>query len=1215
MKTSIKTLITFLVVFACICLPYTGRCEDWPNDPNYSGKGIARQDLTPYDIQYFFLSTMIPDIAPLAVDPEGAVGMSVDAAWRAFGIGREDVLIAYVEGGINWHYLMSLPELADKIYINPRELPPPCRGSVCGWPAADNGDGWFNAPDYAEMVADHNANGIIDAEDLIAEFSDGIDNDGNGYIDDISGWDFYNDQNNPSTYDTTYTHANSQMMQAAAITNNNYLGAGLCPRCMIMPVKAGAEALDRTDDLAQAWLFAADAGADIIVSTTADLGYSTFMAEAIDYITRRGVVIVESSNDFDSTDHQGGMFHAHVLPGNGLVPNLASVTGKLARLTTTFRERSSITSWGTHNMFSVPNHGGTTSESTPTVGGMLAMVKSGADDAFDQVLIDQPLSGFELVQVVRHTCSDISDPNLGWAGKPGWDLQYGYGRPNVYKAIKAVRDGKIPPVALIDIPRWYFLVDPTRDRFLPVEGRMSGRGSAGYGWELQLGMGAEPEEGEFITVANGLKKGSFEGPLAMIDLEMLQYVYFPFFKQPFGISQTKALETAEQYTATLRLQVKYDNGVMGEERRSIFLHHDATWKQPFPKYIGPGGESQACLADLQGQGRLAIIFGDSDGIIHAIDSATGEDLPGWLVPPEGEPSVHTLPTQTVKTYPGVNARYEPIMSMVSVGDLDHDGNLWIVASSTTGRVYVFDAGGRTREGWPKTLDTGVRPPAMPRPALNFTRLPIQGSFAPPVLVDLDRDADLEIIQAACDGYLYIWKADGTDLLGWPKKVELPNNYPIEDGYVRINDRKIVTSPVIADLDGDGDWEIVVMTQYNDTPGAGLQLFGKSHAMAYHHDGRTVSGWPAEVDAMAIYYGSAQEFITEGSSSPVACDVDGDGADEIVVSPLFSHPFVLDGDGTVINQYTGGAAPLKNVGGLIEALNALAGDYPMGFTTTGAFGTFDGGITYAQAGSGMRGILQMFLTPGQGVWLKNFERAFDAGSGTPRAGFPAFFQGLNFLGSPVIADVTGDGRCEIIDAGDSSALHAYQAGGGQAPGFPKFTTGWVIWSPSVGDLDGDGDVEIVALTREGWLMVWETPGKSAANTEWWHYHHDEWNTGRYGTDTRPPGIPRNIRVSADARELRFTAPGDDWYTGKPAHYMVSFEPGGVHEEIPAHAPAGSNVLLEVPEGVSEVTIQAVDDAGNLGKTCTVAVSKATPEEKTSGGEHGGGGICFLSTAMR
>jgi hypothetical protein len=33
-----------------------------------------------------------------------------------------------------------------------------------------------------------------------------------------------------------------------------------------------------------------------------------------------------------------------------------------------------------------------------------------------------------------------------------------------------------------------------------------------------------------------------------------------------------------------------------------------------------------------------------------------------------------------------------------------------------------------------------------------------------------------------------------------------------------------------------------------------------------------------------------------------------------------------------------------------------------------------------------------------------------------------------------------------------------------------------------------------------LFVWETPGLAEANTEWWHYRHDEWNSGNYGTVT-------------------------------------------------------------------------------------------------------------------
>jgi hypothetical protein len=168
---------------------------------------------------------------------------------------------------------------------------------------------------------DANGNGYLDPEDLIVAFSNGKDDDHNGFVDDISGWDFYDHQNDPSMYDSTYNHSDNQMRQAAAQGNNNLGKVGVCPGCSILPVKAGDEALDRTDDLAQAWLYADHMNASVIVSVTADLGYSSYMRQAVEKIWHDGVVMVESSNDFDSIDHQGGMFWPHVLPGNGLVSN------------------------------------------------------------------------------------------------------------------------------------------------------------------------------------------------------------------------------------------------------------------------------------------------------------------------------------------------------------------------------------------------------------------------------------------------------------------------------------------------------------------------------------------------------------------------------------------------------------------------------------------------------------------------------------------------------------------------------------------------------------------------------------------------------------------------------------------------------------------------------------------------------------------------------
>jgi hypothetical protein len=46
---------------------------------------------------------------------------------------------------------------------------------------------------------------VIDPQDLIAVFSDATDADGNGYVDDIAGWDFHEDDNDPSTTSPTGT--------------------------------------------------------------------------------------------------------------------------------------------------------------------------------------------------------------------------------------------------------------------------------------------------------------------------------------------------------------------------------------------------------------------------------------------------------------------------------------------------------------------------------------------------------------------------------------------------------------------------------------------------------------------------------------------------------------------------------------------------------------------------------------------------------------------------------------------------------------------------------------------------------------------------------------------------------------------------------------------------------------------------------------------------
>ncbi len=1141
-----------------------------PDDPGYApaestALGTCLTKTAPGGEQHNLYS-FIPRCTPLAKDPEGASGMSVDKAWRDYTTGSPSTVIAYVEAGINWH-AGDVADLADKVFLNTGELPKPDGSAVYD----KNGDGAVTAADYADdpRVHDANGNGVIDPEDLIVAFSDGKDDDGNGFVDDISGWDFYDDQNDPATSDSTYDHANDQQRVAAAQTNNETLGAGICPRCLLLPIRAGEEALDRTDDLAAAWLYAGRIGAKVIVSTTADLGYSSVMRHAVDTLWNQGVVMVESSNDFDSTDHQGGMFWPHVIPGNGLVANTAGVPGAVLAntLTTTYRERSDLTSFGAKAMFSVATTGGSTSESTPTTGGLFGLLLSYGAQAAQEKKIGWPLTNAEAVQVLRATASDVDDPGLAWPGKPGWDRQYGYGRPNADAAMAAVARGDIPPVGWIDSPDWYALYDPQTTPSVPVTGHVEARRATSFRYEVQFAPGIEPSDSDFISAGSGTGSGAYDGKLGTLDLTKLPS---SFWTKAYTMPDDRALSSTEQYTVTIRLRVWDDQGRMGEERRAIAVHHDPGLRAGFPLKFGIGGESQPALADLQGTGHEAIVFGDADGRVHAIDGVSGKELPGWPATTNAEP----------QRIPGVDFGHEPIIAPVAVGDLAHDGNLDVVATSTTGRTYAFDAHGRLLPGWPKTLNASVTKPAIPRPALPYTRLPHQGATASPVLVDLDGKPGLEIVQAGWDGRLHAWHADGTDVPGWPVTVADPPKPA--SGLVAIDDAKLDATPAVADLDGDGKPEIVVRSQHSESAGAGIQALGANYAYAYHADGSPVAGWPVRLPSLVTYYGSAQEFITEAANSPVAADVDGDGKDEVATGPSFSATFLVGGDGEIKNAY----GPLNNpalglLNGDTDIIKALLGgtlpaDVPASFTTTGAFGRFGGSgrLGYAESGSGAVSLIAALLYAGSGTAIGNYERGYDAATGLPVAGYPHKRAGLDFLGAPLIADVTGDGRAEVVDGGDTSTVQAYTPDG-QADGFPKFTGGWTLFSPAAGDLDGDGHTDLVATTREGYLFAWKTGGEPDAES--WAYHHDEWRTGRYGTDTRPPGALRD--ASRSGTTVTFTAPGDDWYDGKVSSYRVDVD--GRVSTVAAQAAAGEKQTITIPAGAQKVTIQAVDDAGNLG----------------------------------
>jgi len=125
-------------------------------------------------------------------------------------------------------------------------------------------------------------------------------------------------------------------------------------------------------------------------------------------------------------------------------------------------------------------------------------------------------------------------------------------------------------------------------------------------------------------------------------------------------------------------------------------------------------------------------------------------------------------------------------------------------------------------------------------------------------------------------------------------------------------------------------------------------------------------------------------------------------------------------------------------------------------------------------------------------------AWSGATGEQLKGWPRQIEDIQFLVAPAIADVSGDGRAEVIYGSGGYLLYAWDADGELAEGWPHFTGGWVLGSPAVGDITGDGYLDVVVTTREGYLFAWSTQGHADQKIQWQSIHHDAQNTGNYHT---------------------------------------------------------------------------------------------------------------------
>jgi subtilisin family serine protease len=129
--------------------------------------------------------------------------------------------------------------------------------------------------------------------------ANGIDDDLNGFVDDVKGWDFLDDDDNPDDVNGHGTH----VAGTAVAAGNNGVGViGMAFGARAMPVRAfGLDGTAVTSDLVESVIYAAENGADILnASWSGDA--SQALSDAIATARALGVVVVAAAgNDSKST--------------------------------------------------------------------------------------------------------------------------------------------------------------------------------------------------------------------------------------------------------------------------------------------------------------------------------------------------------------------------------------------------------------------------------------------------------------------------------------------------------------------------------------------------------------------------------------------------------------------------------------------------------------------------------------------------------------------------------------------------------------------------------------------------------------------------------------------------------------------------------------------------------------------------------------------------